>query len=252
MNSGHLFLFNGFLTLFFGRCGTVNKQRPVNKAVVNASSVFHGFINGFKLRSACGYSHFHNDLLTGLCIPLAASASARAGRFSSSHSACTGVGSPFYLTVFSVQQNAGRMECESESDCSRNVAKRSYRVKRAFCLQKFAQIHNQDDQTMKTLFEKHQESYQLIPVQLRSRSMMICYECLGETNWLAPDGRCGKCTHYSPEEIQGLQSLAVGSHEPQGEEISRVADLSPELSFSSQLNKSQRLDLKRVKTHKKI
>ena len=30
-----------------------------------------------------------------------------------------------------------------------------------------------------------------------------CYQCDHETAWLAPDGRCGACTSYSPEEIRG-------------------------------------------------
>ena len=30
-----------------------------------------------------------------------------------------------------------------------------------------------------------------------------CYQCDKPTTWLAPDGRCGACTSYSPEEIRG-------------------------------------------------
>lgn len=35
--------------------------------------------------------------------------------------------------------------------------------------------------------------------------MMQCYNCYEEVNWLAPDSRCGKCTHMTPEEIQGIE-----------------------------------------------
>lgn len=31
----------------------------------------------------------------------------------------------------------------------------------------------------------------------------FCYKCDVETLWLAPDGRCGDCTGYTPEEIRG-------------------------------------------------
>lgn len=30
-----------------------------------------------------------------------------------------------------------------------------------------------------------------------------CYKCEEETEWLAPDGRCGDCTGFTPEQIQG-------------------------------------------------
>ena len=30
-----------------------------------------------------------------------------------------------------------------------------------------------------------------------------CYQCDAATTWLAPDSRCGKCTHYTPEEVRG-------------------------------------------------
>ena len=30
-----------------------------------------------------------------------------------------------------------------------------------------------------------------------------CYKCDVETTWIAPDGRCGDCTGYTPEEIRG-------------------------------------------------
>ena len=29
----------------------------------------------------------------------------------------------------------------------------------------------------------------------------ICYACSEFVSWLAPDGRCGECTEYIPEEI---------------------------------------------------
>ena len=29
----------------------------------------------------------------------------------------------------------------------------------------------------------------------------ICYACSMFVNWLAPDGRCGDCTNYTPEEV---------------------------------------------------
>ena len=29
----------------------------------------------------------------------------------------------------------------------------------------------------------------------------ICYACSMFVNWLAPDGRCGECTNYTPEEL---------------------------------------------------
>lgn len=32
---------------------------------------------------------------------------------------------------------------------------------------------------------------------------MKCYQCEEQTEWLAPDSRCGKCTRYTPEEIRG-------------------------------------------------
>lgn len=37
----------------------------------------------------------------------------------------------------------------------------------------------------------------------------ICYQCEKEANWLAPDGRCGKCTRHTTEEIQGYEKLAA-------------------------------------------
>jgi len=30
-----------------------------------------------------------------------------------------------------------------------------------------------------------------------------CYQCDLPAAWLAPDGRCGECTRYTPEEISG-------------------------------------------------
>jgi hypothetical protein len=30
-----------------------------------------------------------------------------------------------------------------------------------------------------------------------------CYQCDVGTSWLAPDGRCGDCTGYTPEQIRG-------------------------------------------------
>jgi hypothetical protein len=30
-----------------------------------------------------------------------------------------------------------------------------------------------------------------------------CYQCENEVEWLAPDGRCGNCTGWTPEEIRG-------------------------------------------------
>jgi hypothetical protein len=37
-------------------------------------------------------------------------------------------------------------------------------------------------------------------------STWVCYQCEKEVNWLAPDGRCGKCTRHTPEEIQGIET----------------------------------------------
>ena len=35
------------------------------------------------------------------------------------------------------------------------------------------------------------------------REVKYCYRCDEPTGWLAPDGRCGACTSYTPEEIRG-------------------------------------------------
>lgn len=40
-------------------------------------------------------------------------------------------------------------------------------------------------------------------VQILDRHKQYCYKCDVETTWLAPDGRCGDCTGYTPEEIRG-------------------------------------------------
>lgn len=39
-----------------------------------------------------------------------------------------------------------------------------------------------------------------------SKKDYICYQCDKETNWLAPDSRCGDCTRWTPEEIRGEES----------------------------------------------
>ena len=33
--------------------------------------------------------------------------------------------------------------------------------------------------------------------------MKRCYECDAEVHWLAPDGRCAKCTRYTPDQVEG-------------------------------------------------
>lgn len=33
--------------------------------------------------------------------------------------------------------------------------------------------------------------------------MKRCYECDAEVHWLAPDGRCAKCTRYTPDQVIG-------------------------------------------------
>ena len=33
--------------------------------------------------------------------------------------------------------------------------------------------------------------------------MLTCYRCERDTEWLAPDSRCGDCTNWTPEEITG-------------------------------------------------
>ncbi len=48
---------------------------------------------------------------------------------------------------------------------------------------------------------------------------MICYQCEKETKWLAPDGRCGGCTRYTPEEIQGEEDLDY-NHDPSMDDLS--------------------------------
>ena len=30
-----------------------------------------------------------------------------------------------------------------------------------------------------------------------------CYKCGTYSEWLAPDGRCGDCTEYTPDDIRG-------------------------------------------------
>jgi hypothetical protein len=35
-------------------------------------------------------------------------------------------------------------------------------------------------------------------------SKKTCYQCEKRVNWLAPDSRCGDCTGYTPDEIQGI------------------------------------------------
>lgn len=32
---------------------------------------------------------------------------------------------------------------------------------------------------------------------------MFCYQCAAEVKWLAPDSRCGDCTRFTVEEVQG-------------------------------------------------
>jgi Zn finger protein HypA/HybF involved in hydrogenase expression len=34
-------------------------------------------------------------------------------------------------------------------------------------------------------------------------TVLICYECDAEVKWLAPDGRCSKCTRMTVNEIVG-------------------------------------------------
>ena len=41
---------------------------------------------------------------------------------------------------------------------------------------------------------------------LNSSDVKYCYQCNTPTTWLAPDSRCGECTRYTPEEIQGVSS----------------------------------------------
>ncbi len=31
----------------------------------------------------------------------------------------------------------------------------------------------------------------------------LCYECDTPVHWLAPDGRCAKCTRCTPEQVKG-------------------------------------------------
>lgn len=40
--------------------------------------------------------------------------------------------------------------------------------------------------------------------------MKTCYQCEKETEWLAPDSRCGKCTRLTPEEVRGDAATMVG------------------------------------------
>jgi hypothetical protein len=34
-----------------------------------------------------------------------------------------------------------------------------------------------------------------------------CYQCGKNTQWLAPDSRCGECTAYTPEMITGVEDI---------------------------------------------
>ena len=34
-------------------------------------------------------------------------------------------------------------------------------------------------------------------------NLRLCYECDTLVHWLAPDGRCQKCTRYTNEEVRG-------------------------------------------------
>jgi hypothetical protein len=45
-----------------------------------------------------------------------------------------------------------------------------------------------------------EESYQ---ERLVKESKKYCYQCDKETEWLAPDSRCGDCTRFTPDEIRG-------------------------------------------------
>ena len=40
-------------------------------------------------------------------------------------------------------------------------------------------------------------------IEMHNLPKKYCYKCDVETTWLAPDGRCGDCTGYTPEEIRG-------------------------------------------------
>jgi hypothetical protein len=37
-------------------------------------------------------------------------------------------------------------------------------------------------------------------------SIKRCYQCYKHTSYLFPDGRCGNCTHVTPEELTGVQN----------------------------------------------
>lgn len=37
--------------------------------------------------------------------------------------------------------------------------------------------------------------------------MKTCYQCEEETEWLAPDSRCGQCTRLTPEQVKGEQPI---------------------------------------------
>ncbi len=45
----------------------------------------------------------------------------------------------------------------------------------------------------------HPQASVLFPVD----TVLRCYQCDVKTTWLAPDGRCGQCTRYTPEEVRG-------------------------------------------------
>lgn len=36
-----------------------------------------------------------------------------------------------------------------------------------------------------------------------------CYQCYASVNWLAPDGRCAKCTRMTPDEVGGYTDLEI-------------------------------------------
>lgn len=33
--------------------------------------------------------------------------------------------------------------------------------------------------------------------------LLTCYQCDLSVTWLAPDSRCGDCTHLTPDEVRG-------------------------------------------------